>query len=210
MHNPYHINRRFRIRDWWAAPKPHKLSVFKHVLLPIVLYQYYNNYMDPNKNLFPSAQRQITLTQLYSMIRRRMRDLPELNRLTVGNENSDEDIQLAIDLAFSKINNTPPFIQVYTYDNPPPLNILIDYVVYLLLESVIQVHIRNNLMFNDSGITVNSDKSEKWMAFLQYLKQSVTQELLEFKKSSNIENSFGYSVSLLYDGTITLGLYVFS
>ena len=63
--------------------------------------------MDTPVNLEPYSQKRITLSELVAKIRRFMRDRAVLNRLIAGQESSDEDIMLAIDLCISDFNHTP-------------------------------------------------------------------------------------------------------
>jgi len=154
--------------------------------------------MTPEQNFMPPGQNQIKDIELFAMIRRKLRDFPALNRLTDGEENSDEDIKLAINQCFSDFNNTPPLIKRYTFNDPPPLHLLIDGTICFLLESLIMILIRNALVFNDGGITISNDKADKWQMYLNYLKGQYEAKKLEFKKSANIELGMGYSVSSEY------------
>jgi hypothetical protein len=154
---------------------------------------------DPNKDQYPPNQKAITMPELIGMIRRKLRDFPELNRLTEGYESKDEDIEQAIRLAFSYANNTPPLIlQQFTYAMPMPLHLLLDLVIVEIIQSLVMFHIRNGLTANDGNLTFTTDKSEKWLMYLNLLKNDVQARFNNYKISRNMEEGMGGSVSSEY------------
>ena len=154
--------------------------------------------MDVNINQIPWGQKQIYLSEIIERVRRFMRDRPVLNRLIAGFESSDEDIMQAIDECISDFNHTPPFIGKYDYCNPPPLVLLIYGTVVFLLESKGLLESRNNLPFNDGGLSVGADKDQRTQSWLSHFNNKYEIKKENWKKSVNIEMSFGISLSSEY------------
>jgi hypothetical protein len=154
---------------------------------------------NPANDVQAPGQRNITITELIEMIRRKTRDFKELNRLTTEVESNDKDIEQAIRLAFSYANNCPPLLMAqFTYSNPPPLHLLIDLAIVEIVQSLIFFHIRNSLTANDGNITFTTDKSEKWLMYLNLLKNDVTARFADYKRSRNMEEGMGGSLSSEY------------
>ena len=64
------------------------------------------------------------LAQLIAMVRTKMRDFPELNRLIEGQETSDREIAFAIVETVDDFNNTPTLIEAYGVENFPSPSLL--------------------------------------------------------------------------------------
>jgi hypothetical protein len=154
---------------------------------------------DPANDVMPPFQKEITIPQLIAIIRRKLRDFEDLNRLTKGVESKDEDILQAIRLAFSYANNTPPLIiQQFTYQSPMPLHLLIDLVIVEIVKSLIFYHIRNGLTANDGNLTFTTDKSDKWLMYLNMLKNDVESKFTSYKIARNMEEGMGGSLPSEY------------
>lgn len=155
--------------------------------------------MDVPINKEPWGQKQIYLSELIERVRRAMRDRSHLNRLIAGEENSNEDIMQAIDLCISDFNHTPPFIHKYNYQNPPPLYLLIKGTIIQLLESKGLLESRNAIQFNDGGMTASyMDKDQRTQSWLAHFSNKYEVDKEKWKKSVNIEESFGESLSSEY------------
>ncbi len=154
--------------------------------------------MDVNKNQEPYNQKAITLTNLVERIRRYTKDRTELNRLIAGQEANDEDIMGAIDMCFSQFNNIPPFIGRYDFNRPPPLYLLIKGTTIFLLEMKGLLESRNALPFSDGGLSVPNSRTAETTAWLDRFVSSYMNDLLNYKKSVNIEQSWGTSLSSEY------------
>lgn len=155
--------------------------------------------MDIPVNQEPYGQKQIYLSEIIERVRRFMRDRAYLNRLIAGQENSDEDIMQSVDLCISDFNHTPPFIGKYTYQNPPPLYLLIYGTVVKLLESKGLLESRNAIQFNDGGMTASyMDKDQRTQGWLSHFNNKYEMDKEKWKKSVNIEMSFGVSLSSEY------------
>lgn len=155
--------------------------------------------MDVLINQIPWGQKQIFLSEILARVRRFMRDKPVLNRLIAGFESSDEDILESIDMCISDYNNTPPFIGRFDYYRPPPLVHLIQGTVVFLLESKGILESRNALPFNDGGMSsTTADKDQRTQSWLSHFNNKYEINKEKWKKSVNIEESFGVSLSSEY------------
>ena len=154
--------------------------------------------MDTPVNLEPYSQKRITLSELVAKIRRFMRDRAVLNRLIAGQESSDEDIMLAIDLCISDFNHTPPPIGKFDFTSPPPLYLLMYGSVVKLLESKGLLESRNALPFNDGGISFAATQDQRTQSWLAHFSNKFETDKLKWKVSKNIEDSWGVSLSSEY------------
>ncbi len=163
--------------------------------------------MDVNRNLDPYSQKSITLTDLCSRIRRYMRDSAQLNRLIKGQESSNEDMMLAIDICMSDFTSTAPFIGRFDFQNPPPFHLLIKGVVIELLISKGLLESRNAISVNDGGIMLPADKDQRTQGWLQQLVNKYEVDKCKFKVAQNIEMAWGNSLSSEYVLINNSGLY---
>ena len=126
------------------------------------------------------------------LIRLFLRDQPKLNKIFGKFEHDDNDIKLAINLAISDWNTTPPMIAHVRLDNFPSMDWLIVCSAMFLLQSVGVLHYRNDLQYSDSGITVNPwSKGPQYMGTAGIWAQSLENKKREFKYSMNIASTFG-------------------
>lgn len=128
------------------------------------------------------------MNEMIAYVRTFLRDVPELNRLVQGYENSPRMIAWAIVDALDDWNATPPFIGTATIESFPSRHLLCRGATISLLESVGLLQTRNQLTFSDGGITVSvSDKAPLIMNWLSMFKASYEQKKKAFKASANIE-----------------------
>jgi hypothetical protein len=140
----------------------------------------------------------MNLPRLVERIRNFIRDHEELNRLTLGKENSDSDILEAIEDVLNDFNNTPPFYTIFNLTNLPPLNIVKLGAIVYLLKSVGLLNTRNSIQYSDGGVNVNMDKTPAIQAWIQMIQNEYEEKKAKFKIASNIENSWGAGVSSEY------------
>ena len=95
----------------------------------------------------------MNLPRLVERIRNFIRDHEELNRLTLGKENSDSDILEAIEDVLNDFNNTPPCYTIFNLTNLPPLNIVKLGAIVYLLKSVGLLNTRNSIQYSDGGLS---------------------------------------------------------
>lgn len=122
-------------------------------------------------------------------VRTFMRDHPELNRLTRGEESSNRMIAFAVNDALSLYNLTPPVTRKTLRQllDDQQAHLLIRLTVCTLIESVSLLMARNHLNYSAGGLNVGmNDKAPLLMNFLQYFKASTDQLLLRVKVAENI------------------------
>lgn len=142
------------------------------------------------------------LVAFISHVRMYLRDYPELNRLIDGEETSDRMIAWAVIDTLDDINNRPPFIGSFTCATFPYKSLLLRGTVVAILESVGILQTRNQLQYQDGGISVGaSDKAPMLMQWINMLKMSYEQKLDKWKISQNITQAF--------DGTSVMSDYYF-
>ena len=133
-----------------------------------------------------------TPQSLIEIIRRFLRDTPKLNELKGKIESDDDDIKLAINMAISDWNNTPPLIAPVGLDNFPCPNWLIMASAMFILESAGVLQYRNELAYSDSGVTVNPwSKGPAYFNTAGMWSKMVENQKRDFKYSLNVSQTFG-------------------
>jgi hypothetical protein len=147
-----------------------------------------------------SVVQQQSLAGFVSQVRLYLRDFPELNRLIDGEETSDRMIAWAVIDTLDDINNTPPFLGGYTVENFPYRHLLMRGTVLSVLESVGMLQTRNQLSYNDGGISVQaSDKAPMIMQWIGMFRTSYEQKKKDFKVAMNLSMGFdGQSIQSDY------------
>lgn len=97
----------------------------------------------------------MTAATIIELVRKFLRDTPKLNELKRVQESTDDDIKLALNMAISDWNSTPPLITPSRLDNFPSMDWLIVASAMFILQSAGILNYRNDLAYSDSGITVN-------------------------------------------------------
>lgn len=140
----------------------------------------------------------LPLRSFVTIVRSYMRDMPELNRLTQGEESSNRMIAWAILDALDDFNTTGHLTN-YQLHNFPSQSVLLRGTVITLLESIGLLQTRNQLTFSDGGIQVGiSDKSPLIMSWIQMFKGSYEKRKADLKIVLNIESAWGGGVSSEY------------
>lgn len=133
-----------------------------------------------------------TQAQYLGMLRKFLRDIDELNKLLDRKESSDNQLQLALDMALDDWNMTPPIFYPATYESVPSPNLLIRGAVIQVLTSAGILYSRNKLDYSDGGITVRvSDQAQEYMAWLNMIVNDYERKKLEIKKFINIAMCWG-------------------
>jgi hypothetical protein len=141
-----------------------------------------------------------------------MRDYPQLNRLLKGEESSDRMIAWAVLDFLSDFSATPPQIGYYTLDQMFDMNyqhLALRGTVTALLQSVGLLTTRNALQFNDSGLTVNLDKSPQLMAWIRDFMAKYEQMKVQIKVAMNIQQLMGTSQGIFSEYYFVNGWYGF-
>ena len=128
-----------------------------------------------------------------NLVRAKMRDYAELNRLIAGRESSDRDIATALLLALDDWNTTPPLLDAASLTNFPARALLIDGTIIQILQSVGLLQTRNHMQYSDGqGVQVGtSDKAPQLMAWLNMFVSSYEQKKFRYKQAKNLADAMG-------------------
>ena len=127
---------------------------------------------------------------IIAMIRSRMRDYPELNRLISGVEHSDRDIAFAMMQVVEDWNTTPPLLDAVSVESFPSATLLIDGSIVKLLQSAAILQVRNRMVYQDGQIMVtSSDKGPQYMQWANLLEQQYEQKKQRLKMAANLSGA---------------------
>lgn len=139
-----------------------------------------------------------TMRSFVQVVRSYMRDHPELNRLTAGQETGDRLIAWCVLDALARFNGTPNLTS-YSLDELLQRNqhhLLLRLTVIAVIESVGLLQTRNHINYSDGGLNVGvNDKTPLLMNWLQYYSSYTAQLLQRVKVALNIEGILGPSNS---------------
>lgn len=137
---------------------------------------------------------------IVNLIRGKLRDYPELNRLTDGEESSNRQLAQAIALALDDFNSTPPLIQNYSISDFPSISLLVDMAIVQVLESLGYLLTRNNLSWRDGDVVISSnDKGPQLMQWAAMLRNNTEVKKRQLKIAINISGALdGTHVSSEY------------
>ena len=158
-----------------------------------------NDPQNPNSNkLSPEASAKSIPPKLLStiaLVRAKLRDFPELNRLIEGRETSDREIAFAIVDAIDDFNTTPPLLGSYTIENFPSMSLLIRGAIINVLESVGLLQTRNQMSYSDGqGVGVGiSDKTPLLLNWIQLYQGQYEQKKFRLKQALNLGNALNGS-----------------
>lgn len=134
----------------------------------------------------------MTPTILVDLVRRFIRDQPKLNALIQKHESDEDEIKLAINMAISDWNSTPPLLPPVGLDNFPVFDWLIVASAMFVLQSAGVLQYRNEMPFNDSGITVNPwSKGPAYTNLAGMWANMVETKKREYKIAINYGRTFG-------------------
>jgi hypothetical protein len=154
-----------------------------------------NDPKNPNSNaLTPeAAAKQIPqkLLSVLALVRAKLRDYPELNRLIEGRETSDREIAFAIMEAIDDFNTTPPLIGSFSIDSFPSTSLLIRGSIINVLESVGLLQTRNQMSYSDGqGVGVGiSDKTPLLLNWIQLYQGQYEQKKFRLKQALNLNGA---------------------
>jgi len=139
----------------------------------------------------------MTKEEYRTNLRNFIKDHEELNRLlSFKEENIDSNLDLYLDMAVSFLNSMPPFVNNVSLDdtNFPFFSLIIHQATIEALISNSIIAARNDLTYNNGGITVKIDDGNRYMAILQWLSKLADREIdmyMKWKIAINIDG--GYS-----------------
>ncbi len=124
-------------------------------------------------------------------VREYMRDYKDSNRLNQAEEFSESRINLCIDFALDDFNNTP--VQTaFTAEKFPARAILMLGVIAHLYKGEKFFQARNNLTYNDAGVTVNdNDKAPVYAELSSQLMQEFETKTRQWKRQYNLRRGWG-------------------
>lgn len=136
-----------------------------------------------------------TLSDYREALRSFIKDNASKNRLlNYVQENTDDELDLYLNLAISFLNAIPPLIGDYSYGTFPIPQLLIHQATIECLISNGILNSRNDLTYNNGGITVRISDGDKYLKHLQWLTRMTDQainSLIKVKTALNIEACFG-------------------
>lgn len=129
--------------------------------------------------------------KLAEYTRERMRDYPELNRLTAKYDHSPRHIKWAVLDTLSDWSATPPFIgqSLSTIVDRNWVSLFTRGVVITLLESLGILHMRNFISYSDGGMNVQTENPQLIQSWLQMLKNEYEQKKQRALTAANIEDA---------------------
>ena len=109
-------------------------------------------------------------------------------------ENTAEELLMYVQMAIGFLNSIPPPVIAYGYgDFPMPSLIIHQAAVECLISNGI-CHARNELTYNNGGITVKIHDSERYIKYIQILMRMTDLEISNYTKlkvSININGGWG-------------------
>ena len=136
-------------------------------------------------------------------LRAYIKDHDYLNRLLeFTEESSDLELELYLDMSMAELNAMPPTFIRYNYDSHPiPPLVVLNAVPHCLLSNNIRYE-RNELTYNNGGITVKIPDGDKYLQQLSAVFKMVDSFKMQFqqiKTGDNLSRGFGGSSSPYYD-----------
>lgn len=154
-----------------------------------------NDPQNPNSNAVKAeaSSKEIPqkLLSTIALVRAKLRDFPELNRLIEGRETSDREIAFGIMEAIDDFNTTPPLIGNYNIENFPSTSLLIRGTIINVLESVGLLQTRNQMSYSDGqGVGVGiSDKTPLLLNWIQLYQGQYEQKKFRLKQAINLNGA---------------------
>lgn len=127
-----------------------------------------------------------------TLIRDDLDDYPMFNRI-LGHEEefSTKKIARACDRALDRFNTTPPLIGTWTFETFESDTLFIDMAIYALLQSATFRRGRNNLIYTESGNSIDDQMFEEYMALKKELKASTKEDMTLLKMALNLSRGVG-------------------
>lgn len=134
-----------------------------------------------------------TIKAYIALVRAKMRDYPELNRLVAGQETSDRQIALALLAALDDYNSTPPLLPDVSLTAFPSKELLVTGAIIEVLESVGLLQTRNHMNYSDGqGIQVGvNDKAPQLLQWANNFRSRYEQKKGRLKVAINLKEALG-------------------
>lgn len=116
-----------------------------------------------------------------------IRDDPSINRLIDGRQYSPIQLELAIQIGYDRMENTPPHIRLGIVKYP--VNMILQSAVLALFEMSQIVDVRNSLAYQDNTLNVKDTHEEQYGHLIRQFYEQFMAELGRFKVARNIAMS---------------------
>jgi len=150
----------------------------------------------------------MTAQEYRDALRAFIKDHEYLNRLLdFKEESSDDELDLYINMSISEFNMIPPHVVTFSVADFPNPTLLIQQATIEALISNGIVASRNDLTFNNGGITTKIYDGTRYMNQLQVLMSVVERQrngLQQYKVAININGGYG-GVASPYSGLHSMG-----
>jgi len=137
----------------------------------------------------------LTEANYVSSLRSYIKDLEAKNiLLRYTKENTDDELTIYVQMAMSFLGSVPPFVIAFDYGTFPIPSLLVHQAAIECMISNGILSARNELTYNNGGITVKIHDSQRYLNFIQLLLRMTDLEIQNFTKlkiSINLESSFG-------------------
>ena len=124
-----------------------------------------------------------------------IKDKEPLNRLLKFiEENTDDELDLYINMALGFLNFIPPYLNGVSITNFPMPSLLIHQATIECLISNSIVQARNDLTYNNGGVTVKISDGDRYLRMLQQLYRMTDLEIAAYKQLKiqiNINGGWG-------------------
>lgn len=134
----------------------------------------------------------LDINTLVILVRRFLRDQPKFNKIHRIEETTDDEIKLCVNLALSDWNSTPPLLAPVDIAHFPAFDWLIVCTAMFILESCGVLQYRNDMPFNDNGVSVNPwARGPQYIGLAGMWSARLEQRKREFKTAYNYAKTFG-------------------
>lgn len=137
----------------------------------------------------------MTLTDYVNSLRSFIKDSDLKNiLLEYREENTDSELEMYVQMAIGFLNSIPPPVAEYGYETFPVPSLLLHQAALECLISNGILHARNELAYNNGGLTVKIHDSERYLKYIQVLMRMTDIEISNFtnlKKSANLNACWG-------------------
>jgi hypothetical protein len=135
------------------------------------------------------------LVVVIGLVRAKLRDYPELNRLVSGQETSDRQIAMAMVEAIDDYNTSPPLIEGATLESFPSISLLVNGTIIYVLQSIGLLQTRNMMNYSDGqGVQTGvNDKTPMLLQWIQLFTQQYEAKKLRLKKAINLNGALNGS-----------------
>ena len=131
------------------------------------------------------------------MLRKKVQDFPELNKLTGSQENDDKSLLFYINMALDDYNSTPPVLDPVTledFEKVPKLSIslLLDGAIVQMMLALGILQTRNQLSYSDGGNSIRLyDKGPSYIQVAGIFANNYERKKIQLKKFLNAEQGWG-------------------